>query len=157
MTARKNHRIVLAIAVFSVVLGLAFLAVPGGAAAGEVREADEFLAAGGPEELPPGWCYSDTIGTYPCHFKVNLPPEFNQDADAACPEGFVFDSTTGKCINDQLSVPDPVPADEGSSEIVQTQVVEFDPDGFGCPEGWVPATPPLNWQLRCLPNTIVAE
>ncbi len=26
--------------------------------------------------------------------------------------------------------------------------------GFPCPDGWVPATPPLNWQLGCLPNTM---
>ncbi|MGH2535065.1 MAG: hypothetical protein ACRDJW_22615 [Thermomicrobiales bacterium] len=155
MTTRHAHRTVLTFAVFSLVLGFAFLLTPIGARAGEVREADEFVAVGGGKELPPGWCYSDAVGTYPCHFQVKLPPEFDSAGD--CPEGFVRDRASGKCINDQLSVPDPVPADEGSSEIVQSQLVEFDPDGFLCPEGWVQATPPLNWQLGCLPNTFVAE
>lgn len=26
--------------------------------------------------------------------------------------------------------------------------------GFGCPDGWVQAAPPLNWQLGCIPNTL---
>jgi hypothetical protein len=154
MTARQTHRTILTFAVFSLVFGFAFLLTPIGARAGEVREADEMVAAGG-QELPPGWCYSDAIGTYPCHFQIKLPFDFDTAGD--CPEGFVRDSASGKCINDQLSVPDPVPADEESSEIVQAQFVEFDPDGFLCPDGWVHAAPPLNWQLGCLPNTIVAE
>ncbi|MBE8965114.1 hypothetical protein IQ277_02295 [Nostocales cyanobacterium LEGE 12452] len=26
-----------------------------------------------------------------------------------------------------------------------------------CPPGWIPALPPLNPQLRCIPNTIVSN
>lgn len=157
MAARQIHRTVLTFAVFSVVLGFAFLSAPTGAMAGDVREADDLAMEEEPKELPPGWCYSDAIGTYPCYFQIELPPEFDVDDDGRCPEGYVLDRATGKCINDQLSVPDPVPADDGSTDIVQTQVVEFDPGAIGCPDGWVQATPPLNWQLGCLPNTIVAE
>ncbi|MEA5628244.1 hypothetical protein [Nostoc sp. UHCC 0251] len=27
----------------------------------------------------------------------------------------------------------------------------------GCPPGWIPALPPLNPQLGCIPNTIVSR
>lgn len=67
----------------------------------------QIIAPNPPPALPPGWCYSDAIGTYPCHFQ--MPPWWPFDA-ASCPDGYVLDPATGKCINDQLSVPRPVPA-----------------------------------------------
>lgn len=38
--------------------------------------------------------------------------------------------------------------------LIQGPVIAIPPVGPLCPEGWVPATPPLNPALGCLPNTI---
>ena len=61
----KSFRFVLLAATFAISL-------LGGAAA-SVDAADSFSS--GPQvKLPPGWCYSDPIGTYDCRFKIRPFP-----------------------------------------------------------------------------------
>lgn len=66
MTKLRSTAIVFAIAM-SVTTGFA-----GGAMAAERPTAGGSLTTG-QEELPPGWCYSQLIGTYECKFKVKFP------------------------------------------------------------------------------------
>jgi hypothetical protein len=48
---------------------MATLVLPGSGAVA----ADQRLASDSTLKLPPGWCYSDAIGTYECKFKIAFP------------------------------------------------------------------------------------
>jgi hypothetical protein len=93
---------------------------------GPASQTDQDLVQVGSAPLPPGWCYSDAIGTYECKFKT--PDWFPFDDAPTCPEGTVYHPETGKCINDQLSIPDPVPAtvEDCEEQIEGTLVQETD-------------------------------
>ena len=66
--ARTGFRRRLSIGIVAVA-AMATLALPSaGAAAGDQR-----LASDSTLKLPPGWCYSDAIGTYECKFKIAFP------------------------------------------------------------------------------------
>ncbi|WP_414586692.1 hypothetical protein [Scytonema sp. PCC 10023] len=43
----------------------------------------------------------------------------------------------------------------GGGQKAQQKVLLVPP--HGCPPGWIPALPPLNPQLGCIPNTIVSR
>jgi hypothetical protein len=55
----------------------------------------------------------------------------------------------------------PIKTEECKHEVVNgpsCKDTENAPDNPGlCPEGWIPATPPLNPQLGCLPGSIAAD
>jgi hypothetical protein len=57
------------LAIGLVALGaLVSVALPNAAAADS-----QTLASNGTTRLPPGWCYSETIGTYDCRFVIKFP------------------------------------------------------------------------------------
>ena len=79
-----------------------------------------------------------------------LPAVQGLAIDDGCPDGWVPSSQPGGCSPGSLtSRPEP------PYRLLPRPQVYATPDpGILCPEGSVPATPPLNPQLGCLPNTI---
>lgn len=54
-----------------------------------------------------------------------------------------LDNQTAECVG-------------GGQSVLQKVLVVSSPHP-GCPPGWIPALPPLNPQLGCIPNTIVSR
>jgi hypothetical protein len=68
-SARRGIKRRISIGIIAVA-AFASLALP---SAGLAAGSERLTAGDGSVKLPPGWCYSDAIGTYECKFKIAFP------------------------------------------------------------------------------------